>query len=445
MMKKYSKSARRAFSLLLMLTMLAGMLPAAFAAGNAVSIGDTITIGSYEQNGNKNDGDEPIEWTVLDLAGEYALVVSKYALSSRRFHSSLKDCTWADSEVRQWLNNIFYSRAFSRDEQARISATATGTAGSGSSSYSVYDNIFLLSAGEANRYFGTTYERQCKPTKAAIAEKCYISDYGTCWWWLRTAGSSDKTVAYVGVAGNLDKDGNDANWENACVRPAMWVRLESSQSAGIPIFLDGDNPYGYSGNHSSSGSSAGSSAGTSSGQSSASGTIYCWNCGEKIASNSKFCMYCGSAIQQASTAGSQSAASSSARKGNWSNWSTSPAYPSSTREVETRSVIKGYNMVHYGTQMDESPHYRMFRSYSIQGCFGDYGARDSYGEKQFTKFVTPEELATATEYAEGTFINTSYAGYQMGRGTAYNFGDDKYVWFIGSTVQTKEYRYRDIY
>ncbi len=108
-------------------------------------------------------------------------------------------------------------------------------------------------------------------------------------------------------------------------------------------------------------------------------------------------------------------------------------------------MIKGYNMVHYGTQMDESPHYRMFRSYSIQGCFGDYGARDSYGEKQFTKFVTPEELATATEYAEGTFINTSYAGYQMGRGTAYNFGDDKYVWFIGSTVQTKEYRYRDIY
>lgn len=439
MTTEMKRSLRGAVSLLMALIMLAGLLPAVFATGTGVSVGDTITVGSYDQDGNKNNGDEAIEWLVLDLTGEYALVVSKEGLTSRRFHSSLKNCSWADSEVRQWLNTNFYNRAFTKEEQQRISATATGTAGTGSSSYTVYDNVFLLSSAEASRYLATTYARQCKPTKAAIAEKCYISDYGTCWWWLRSAGSSDEKVAYVGVAGNLDKDGNDANWENACVRPAMWIRLEASTTVDIPIFLDGDHPYGYS----SGSSSSGSSSTTSGTQSQSSGTIYCWNCGEKIAANSKFCMYCGSAIQQAS--GSQTAGTTSTQKGNWSSWSTTPAYPSSTREVETRNVIKGYNMVHYGTQMEEEPHYRMFRSYSIQGCFGDYGARDSYGEKQYTKFVTPEQLRSATEYAEGTFINTSYAGYQMGKGTAYNFGDDKYVWFINSTVQTKEYRYRDIY
>ena len=38
-----------------------------------------------------------------------------------------------------------------------------------------------------------------------------------------------------------------------------------------------------------------------------------------------------------------------------------------------------------------------------------------------------------------------YRGYQMGTSTAYNFGDDKYVWFIESedTQAVTEYRYRE--
>ena len=102
----------------------------------------------------------------------------------------------------------------------------------------------------------------------------------------------------------------------------------------------------------------------------------------------------------------------------------------------------GYNMVHYGTQMEEDPHYRMFRSFSIQNDFDRYGARSSYGEKHYTRYATAEELNGAAVYHEGAMITGEYAGYQCGRSDAYFFGDDKYVWFIESTDEVTEYRYR---
>ena len=127
----------------------------------------------------------------------------------------------------------------------------------------------------------------------------------------------------------------------------------------------------------------------------------------------------------------------------WSSWTRTPIARTYGTEVETRSTVIGYHMVHYGTQMDYPPKfYRMFRSYSISKDLASYGARESYGEKHFTRYVTPEQLNSAVAYPEGTFINGDYSGYQMGHSTAYSFGDDKYVWFIESTDEVTEYRAR---
>lgn len=137
----------------------------------------------------------------------------------------------------------------------------------------------------------------------------------------------------------------------------------------------------------------------------------------------------------------------------WSSWSSDPVVSSSTREVETRAnkTVIGYNMVHYGTQQAKDPHYRMFRDYSIGGEYSFYGARESYGEKHLTKYVTAREFYYATPYSGNgswvsiTYNGENYQGYQMSSSTAYNFGDDNKVWFIESEdyYTTTEYRYRD--
>lgn len=166
--------------------------------------------------------------------------------------------------------------------------------------------------------------------------------------------------------------------------------------------------------------------------------IYCSQCGKRISAESNFCMYCGQPVVY-------TAESDYPTWGSWSSWSTTRAYASDTRQVERRTVVAGYNMVHYGTQTDSSPHYRMFRNYSIQAHLGDYGARASYGEKHFTRYVTPAMLSYAVRYEPGELITGEYPGYQKGTTTAYSFGDDKYVWFIESTDERTEYRYRDLY
>lgn len=137
----------------------------------------------------------------------------------------------------------------------------------------------------------------------------------------------------------------------------------------------------------------------------------------------------------------------------WSEWSPQSVYASSTREVQTKTDVIGYNMVHYGTQKDTAPYYyRMFRNYSIQNDMDMYDARTSYGEKHLTRYVDAWQMQYAIVYPpDGSFItlrdsNTGevYNGFQMGTDNAYYFGDDLKVWFIESEVYGTFYRYRDL-
>lgn len=135
--------------------------------------------------------------------------------------------------------------------------------------------------------------------------------------------------------------------------------------------------------------------------------------------------------------------------GAWSQWNTRIVTGSSSRQVETRQVVLGYNLVHYGTQQAAAPHYRMFRDYSINKNFTQYNARKSYGEKHLTSYASASQMKYATAFPpDGSFVELSlngeiYSGYQMGTSTAYNFGDDMIIWFIESAVTQTEYRYRD--
>ena len=168
--------------------------------------------------------------------------------------------------------------------------------------------------------------------------------------------------------------------------------------------------------------------------------LYCSACGKQIPTESNYCMYCGHAV--VFTPSYQTPAPSWS---SWSSWSRTPVSATDTRQIETRTVITAYNMVHYGTQKAEAPHYRVFRNYSVRNNMDAYGARASYGEKHFTRTVTPSELSNAVKYEPGVYIYGEYPGYQEGTSTAYYFGDDKYVWFVESTQRATEYRYRTRY
>ncbi len=104
-------------------------------------------------------------------------------------------------------------------------------------------------------------------------------------------------------------------------------------------------------------------------------SMFCSECGKVIDSDSKFCKYCGHRVSAQSSY-------------------SQPSYSYGQR-------IIGYNMVHYGTQTTTSPHYRMFRNYSINKLYSYYGARESYGEKHYTWYVDANMLSRAKPMSLG--------------------------------------------
>ena len=188
-----------------------------------IKIGDSYTFGSY--------GNAEIEWQVIDRQDSRILVISKYGLDSKPYNEEYTDVTWESCTLRRWLNNDFIREAFSKEEIAmipkvKVSAdknpkydTNPGNA--------TQDQVFLLSIAEANKYFGSSDERQCKPTDYAVSKKVYVAGNGNCYWWLRSPGGLQDAAAGVGLDGAVAEDGYSVSRDHAAVRPALWIDLES--------------------------------------------------------------------------------------------------------------------------------------------------------------------------------------------------------------------------
>ena len=224
-------------------------------------VGDTVILGSYEQDNNLSNGAEPIEWQVIGSRNGHTLLLSKYALDCKRYYESYDDITWENCTLRSWLNNDFYNKAFSASDRKKI-VTAHNE---NPDSYELYkplknssfyngaeggnatdDKVFLLSWTEARDYLdGKSYDYYdgvedynqkllCRPTAYAKAQgvgtysnsyNSYPSDTaGCCWWWLRSPGISQHgriTAASVHDDGALHYDYVDYGAEG--VRPALLI------------------------------------------------------------------------------------------------------------------------------------------------------------------------------------------------------------------------------
>ena len=215
-----------------------------------IAVGDTVAFGSYEQDNDRNDGKEPIEWIVLDVQDGKALLLSKYGLSAAGYHNTWDDCTWETSSLRTWLNDRFLNWAFSTEEQSAILITPVDNSEAQGYDWTMIggektaggndtqDRIFLLSYAEANRYLDVTIENdnntksRVAPTACAIlAGAVFSDDFRTAdgnaagWWWLRSPGSGPNSAAGVSDAGSLSY--TRAYHRSGIVRPAFWLDLHS--------------------------------------------------------------------------------------------------------------------------------------------------------------------------------------------------------------------------
>jgi hypothetical protein len=236
--------------------------------------GTYITFGAYEQDNNKKNGQEPIEWLVIENNGKQLLVLSRYCLDGQPYSTSYDTytynaypVTWETCSLRAWLNSTFYTTAFNQAEQMRIATTLlnnseTPTCPEGSSGLitvaatpcnDTYDKVFLLSYADIIKYFSSNVNQAGLSCDLAVAltiatpyavangahnltnkdvntAKAMGGDYetiaanvGNCSYWsLRTVATQtiDFNVNFNGAIGfrPVAYDTSD--------RMAMWINLE---------------------------------------------------------------------------------------------------------------------------------------------------------------------------------------------------------------------------
>lgn len=211
-----------------------------------IKAGDIVGFGSYPQMESGNDN-TVIEWLVLEVQNDRALLISKYGLDAKPYNTKNKGVTWETCTLRNWLNTEFMNKAFSPSEQQAILKTAVDNSKKqGDSNWkttggnNTQDFIYLLSIAEAKKYFGAesyiekgsgkNTASRVQPTKYAIAQGAWA--YGDSlaakgaangFWWLRSPSSIQSGAAGVDTFGDLFF--SNVNNKRAVVRPVLWLDL----------------------------------------------------------------------------------------------------------------------------------------------------------------------------------------------------------------------------
>ncbi len=210
-----------------------------------VKVGDTVTFGKYDQDGDETNGSEPIEWEVLEVSNNRALLISKYVLDCKAYNEEGVDVTWETCTLRSWMNGEFFSAAFNEAEKSKIAETTLSNPDTEwkrangadviDGGNDTNDKVFLLSLEEIYKYYGNDWfeeeygEGACEKliapaTQTAIKNEVYSANNGADWW-LRSPGMNANYacfVSYDGRAGWFKCDIVDCNNDYG-VRPAIYV------------------------------------------------------------------------------------------------------------------------------------------------------------------------------------------------------------------------------
>ena len=194
-----------------------------------LSAGDTIILGSYEQDNDLSNGKEAIEWIVLSRKSGKTLLISKYALDCKPYNIEDTYVTWENCSLRKWLNSNFYREAFSDGEAKLIIESKVNNykhADGTNSGNDTEDMVFLLSPDEAGLFFISDKSRGAEATEYARSNGVYVngSTHGSRWW-LRTPGAASNLAAAVSSYGHVDTSACDVQSTFEAVRPALFIDL----------------------------------------------------------------------------------------------------------------------------------------------------------------------------------------------------------------------------
>ena len=232
--------------------------------------GDIITFGGYD-------------WIVLDVVDDKALIISENILESRAYNEAHGDHTWAESDIREFLNGGFLSNFSPKEKEMIVETPLVNNDNPWFIDYvtehdypgyrtpyggdDTKDYIFLLSLDEVMKYFGGDEQALERPDSTALwirdennkkriaqhvggytISELYTASHsvqpGASFWWLRSPGNCSSYATFVSGNGNVNVYGSRASDYYGGVRPALWLDLGIS-----PVQIHKPKPTTESGNN----------------------------------------------------------------------------------------------------------------------------------------------------------------------------------------------------
>lgn len=199
------------------------------------NLGDMLYFGHYEQDNNTQNGEEKLEWIVLEKQYGRLLLISKYILDFVPYDTahSVYDSRWGISTLRQWLNDDFYNSAFSKSEKEMIcnSLIINEYPTTEADASVTYDNIYVLNQKEFDTLFYDIPDGKTSPvTPYAMMKSGLDPDdgYTETEWWARgyLENYTDLLVDRPASALRLADDANSPEDSSIGVRPVLWVQAE---------------------------------------------------------------------------------------------------------------------------------------------------------------------------------------------------------------------------
>lgn len=197
-------------------------------------VGNIVKFGKYEQDADMGNGQEPLEWVVLDYDHDEqkALIITLYAIDCIQYMDGYGAVTWENSDARAWLNKNFIRTAFKGNELGRILESDIETPNNlkykTKGGNITADKVFLLSDAEFKKYLDKTDFSIGYTTQYSLergVQSGPISGTSVCW--LRTPGESLVYVSTVSYVGELNSKGVYSYSSSCGIRPAMWIDVNS--------------------------------------------------------------------------------------------------------------------------------------------------------------------------------------------------------------------------
>ena len=207
----------------------------------------TMTIGTSKEVSYYYFNVDPIKWRVISEDNDTMTLFSEYVLDVYKFNETANN-DYEKSQIKSWLNEVFYKNAFSEAQQQRIvktkvdnSASTTYASSNPMASNDTEDFVFLLSYADvtnAKYGFSSSFDvndinRKGIATEYLRAKGIKMSplyvNYANCDWMLRSPFSKANGISIVrGMTENFQLTPNTVErYSNVTkeygVRPAITI------------------------------------------------------------------------------------------------------------------------------------------------------------------------------------------------------------------------------